>query len=427
MTPYRILHRLREGGSLSAPELAAVARGASDGSWTDAQLAAFLMAAAMRGLDAAETRALTVAMLESGERWDVAADVPTAGDKHSTGGVGDKISLILAPLLAAVGQPVVMLTGRGLGHTGGTADKLECIPGLDLALDRRRTVDLLSTVGAAIGVATGAIAPADRRLYALRDHTATIESIPLIVASILSKKLAAGAAALVLDVKTGSGAFLPEPAAAARLAQELVATCRALGRPAAALLTDMSQPLGRWVGHAAEVRETLECLEGRGPADLMELTYALAEELTSLLGTRIDRGRLTAAVASGAARLAWDQWAAAQGADRRWLAAPRFDLAQVELVVAAPCDGLLQAVDCRQLGLLLAEAGGGRTTPGGAIDFGVSLCYPRRVGDSIRRGEELARLYLRRDSPELTAKVAACFTLGDTPVAPPELVRQRFA
>lgn len=427
MTPYRILQRKRRGEDLSDREIAAVVQGAADGSWTDAQLAAFLMAAAIHRLSAGEMRAMTVAMLESGEQWDLAAVAPKVGDKHSTGGVGDKISLILAPLLAACGQPTVMLTGRGLGHTGGTADKLEAIPGLSLALDRHRTLELLDEVGAAIGMATGSIAPADRRLYALRDHTATVESIPLIVASILSKKLAAGAAGLVLDVKTGDGAFLVDPQEAAELAGLLVDTSRALGRPAVALLTDMSQPLGRWVGNAAEVFETIECLDGRGPADVMELTYALGIELSALLGTGVDRAQMEQAVASGAARQAWDRWALAQGAEASWVTRPELPLAPIEVVLTAPRSGVVQSVATKQLGLLVGEAGGGRTVPGGAIDLGVALSVAARIGDRVEAGDELGRLFLRRDDPRLAAAVVSCFVLGDQDVTPPTLIRQRIS
>src|SRR5947199_176290 len=221
--PYRILERKRAGMRLDPEEIGSVARGATDGSWSDGQLAAFLMAAAIRGLDPEETRALTLAMRDSGERWDLGAAVPGLCDKHSTGGVGDKVSLVIAPLLASCGLPVFMLAGRGLGHTGGTIDKLESVPGLDLGLDRARCLDLLGRCRMAIGGATAGIAPADRRLYALRDVTATVDSIPLIIASILSKKLATGPAAVVFDVKTGNGAFLPELDRTLELARGLAA------------------------------------------------------------------------------------------------------------------------------------------------------------------------------------------------------------
>ena len=417
--PYRILERKRAGMRLADGEIEAVARGAADGSWSDGQLAAFLMAAAIRGLDPEETRALTLAMRDSGERWDLGAAVPRLCDKHSTGGVGDKVSLVIAPLLAACGLPVFMLAGRGLGHTGGTIDKLEAIPGIDLQLDRRRCLDLLARCRMAIGGATAGIAPADRRLYALRDTTATVDSIPLIVASILSKKLATGAAAVVFDVKTGNGAFLPDRDRSLELARRLAETAGALGTPASSLVTDMSQPLGRWAGHAAEVRESLAALAGEGPEDLMAVTFALAEEVSRLAGQPLDRGTLEAAIASGRAREAFDRWAALQGAGPAWLRAPRFDLAPVERPLAAPRAGRLAAVDTRQLGLLLVEAGGGRTRPEDAIDFGISLEVKVRLGQEVAAGEELARVYLRKEDERLAAAFAACFTVGDEGEAPP--------
>jgi len=289
--PYRILERKRAGMRLKDEEIRSVAQGAAGGSWSEGQLAAFLMAAAIRGLDAGETRALTLAMLDSGERWNLAREVPGLCDKHSTGGVGDKVSLILGPLLASCGVPVAMLTGRSLGHTGGTMDKLESIPGLSLELNRARCLDLLAGCGLAIGGATAEIAPADRRLYALRDTTATVDSTPLIIASILAKKLATGAAAVVFDVKTGNGAFLTELDRSVELAQGLVETSRALGTPASALVTDMSQPLGRWSGHIAEVMESFACLSGDGPEDLMEVTFALGEEVSRQAGQPVEPAR----------------------------------------------------------------------------------------------------------------------------------------
>jgi thymidine phosphorylase len=419
LLPYRILERKRAGMRLDAEEIRSVARGATDGSWSEGQLAAFLMAAAIRGLDGEETRALTLAMRDSGELWELGTEVPRLCDKHSTGGVGDKVSLVIAPLLASCGLPVFMLAGRGLGHTGGTIDKLESIPGMDLRLDRGRCLDLLARCGMAIGAATAGLAPADRRLYALRDVTATVDSIPLITASILSKKLATAAAAVVFDVKTGNGAFLPELDRSLELARGLVETSRALGTPAACLVTDMSQPLGRWAGHAAEVRESLDALAGEGPEDLMEVTFALAEEVARLAGQPVERREMAAAIASGRAREAFERWAALQGADPAWLRAPRFDLAPVERPLLAPRSGKLAAVDVRQLGLLLVEAGGGRAHPGDTIDFGISLDTRVRLGAAVEKGEELARVYLRRENERLAEAFAACFTVGDVGEAPP--------
>jgi pyrimidine-nucleoside phosphorylase len=416
--PYDILSRKRAGEALSDADIAAVVRGAASGALGDAELGAFLMAAAIRGLDRAETRALTLAMLDSGERWDLKRDAPGVVDKHSTGGVGDKTSLVLGPLLAACGVPVAMLTGRALGHTGGTADKLECIPGLQLELDRRRALALLESSGLAIGIATGEVAPADRRLYALRDRTATVESLSLITASILSKKLATGAAAVVFDVKTGSGAFMPETARAAALARSLVETCAALGQPASALLTDMSQPLGRWVGHTAEIAETLDTLSGEGPADLVAVVLALAGEGARLAAHDISRAALERAIESGAARERFDRWAAAQGADAGWLLRPDLTLAPEEVVLRSPRAGVLEAIDCRALGLLLAEAGAGRVAGSREIDYGVSLRAIARLGDAVSTGDELARLYLRRRDERIESRLLGCYTVADQGAAP---------
>jgi pyrimidine-nucleoside phosphorylase len=423
---FRILERLRAGEPLAPEDLHAAVAGAADGSWADSQLGAFLMGVAIRGLDPEAAVGLTRAMVDSGERWALGEEVPGLGDKHSTGGVGDKVSLVLGPLLAACGRPVVMLAGRGLGHTGGTADKLETVPGLSLAISRRRALELLAETGLAVGVATDAIAPADRRLYALRDVTATIRSLPLVVASILSKKIATGASALALDVKVGSGAFFPELARARELARRLVDTARELGLPATALLTDMSQPLGRWAGHAVEVEEALACLGGEGPPDLLELTLRLAEELAALTGAPVTREELAAAIGSGRARERFELWAERQGAEAAWLARPAFPRAPVEVVVRSPREGVLAAVDTERLGFLLAEAGGGRARPEDAIDPAVALRTDARLGDAVEAGQPLARFRLRREDPSLEGRAAPCFTVAGAGAAPP-LVYERVA
>lgn len=414
------------GGVLSTAEIQAVVAGATDGSWSEAQLAAFLMAAAIQGLDDRETRDLTMAMLQSGEQWDLAREVPGVVDKHSTGGVGDKVSLILAPLLAACDVPVVMLTGRALGHTAGTADKLDAIPGLDQELDRKRSLSLLNRHRMAIGVATAEIAPADRHLYRLRDQTATVESLPLITGSILSKKLATGAEALVFDVKTGNGAFMSRPEQARELAEMLVTVTTSMGRKASALITDMSQPLGDWVGHLAEVNETLECLEGRGPTNLMEVTFSLALELLTELDYPVTRQDLEVAIGTGRAREAFSAWGEAQGADPEWLSKPDLTLAPQEMVIEAPRSGVVSSVDTRQIGLLMVEAGAGRSRAGDEIDYGVSLRYRTRLGRELAKGEEMARLYLRRSDEQLLARFAECFEVGDHCNAP-ELIAGRVA
>ncbi len=424
--PYVLLERKRSGEELSTAEIGEIVQGAVDGSWSEGQLGAFLMAAAIRGLSERETSALTLAMLDSGERWQLAEELPTVCDKHSTGGVGDKLSLTLGPLLAACGQPIAMLVGRGLGHTGGTADKLESIPGFSLDLDRRRCLDLLGKCGLAMGVATGAIAPADRRLYALRDATATIDSIPLIVASILSKKLAAGPGAVVFDVKIGDGAFLPEIERARDLAHRLTGTIAQLGIPATAFLTDMNQPMGSWAGNAAEVLESIACLEGHGPADLRELTLIFAEEACALIGRPLERATLERALDDGSARERFFLWAELQGADPKWLANPRFELAPAEHPLRAPTSGWIARVRTHDLGLLLVEAGGGRARPTDRIDHGVALHTLARLGDRVEAGDELARIHLRQADPALGRRFAACFEIGPEPTAAPPLVAERI-
>jgi pyrimidine-nucleoside phosphorylase len=314
-----------------------------------------------------------------------------------------------------------MLTGRALGHTGGTADKLETIPGTDLAIDRERCMRLLDETGMAIGIATDAIAPADRRLYGLRDKTATVDSLPLITASILSKKLATGAGAIVFDVKTGDGAFMRDQRDAAELAALLVDTCSRMGQRASALITDMSQPLGRWVGHTVEIGETVDCLEGRGSEDLMELVMALSIELSRLAGTALTRDDLGAAIRSGAARAKLDQWVEAQGGDSTRLEAVGRRRAPEAAPLEAQRSGVLAAVATRRLGLLLGEAGAA-ARGGGAIDTEVALEYRSRIGRSVAAGDELARVYLRRPDEALCGRLAACFDVAEAAVPPATVV-----
>jgi len=423
-SPYQILARKRLGLPLTADDLSTIVSGASDGSWSEAELAAFLMAAAIRGLDKEETHRLTRAMMESGDCWDIASDIPGVVDKHSTGGVGDKVSLVLAPLMAAAQIPIVMLTGRGLGHTGGTADKLEVIPGLDLELNRSRCLEAVEGTGMAIGVATAGIAPADRRLYALRDRTATVDSLPLIVASILSKKLATGAEAVVFDVKTGGGAFMADPEQASELARSLVETCASFDRRASALVTDMSQPLGKWAGHSMEVAESLRCLAGEGPSEVMEVVFELAVELARLVDSPARRPDFEELLGSGRAREIFDLWATAQGAESAWLAAPSLEPAPHEVVCEAPQSGFVSHVETRNLGLLLAEA----SHPEGArgpVDQQVALRYEARLGGAIEAGQVLARLYLRRPDARFEENFRSCFRIADEAVSP-TLIRDRI-
>jgi pyrimidine-nucleoside phosphorylase len=421
--PYRILERKRAGFSLHEDEIRAVVTG-SLRNWSDGQVGAFLMASAIRGLDPTETRVLTEAMAASGELWDLGAAVPRAIDKHSTGGVGDKVSMLLAPVVAACGLPVAKLTARGLGHTGGTADKLESIPGLVLDMDRDRCLRLLEETGIAIGVPSANIAPADRRLYALRNLTATVDCLPLVASSILAKKLALGARSLVFDVKTGDGAFFSRLEDSVALAELLVGTARDLGRAAVAVVSDMSQPLGSWAGHACEVREVIECLRsGEGDSRLLEVTATLATEVAALAGVDLDTARALEVLRSGEPWERFRAWAAAQGADRGWLDDPRFELAPIELVAEAPVAGRLAAVATRELGMLLLEAGGGRKTAGALIDPAISLWYRARLGEPVEAGQEVARLYVQPGSEGLRDAFSRCFRVEAGGVTPPMVHR----
>ncbi len=420
----RILARKRDGQSLTDDEIASFVRGVTDGSWDDGQVGAFLMAIAIRGLDSRETAALTVAMVESGERWDLAEAVPRVVDKHSTGGVGDKVSMLLGPLLVANGLSMAKLTGRGLGHTGGTADKLESIPGMKLDLERGRALDLLERVGMMVAIATNQIAPADKRMYALRHVTGTVESLPLVVSSILSKKLSVGAASLIFDVKTGNGAVFSDGCEALSLARLLVDTAARLACPAVALVTDMSQPLGYWAGNIQEVGEVLECLSGKGNQRLLEVTFSLGEELSRTLGEIVTREAFQKTIDSGHARECFEKWAAAQGAELSWLARPTFGLAPVEVLAIASRSGVLAEVDTRGLGNLLLESGAGRHRAVDAIDPEVALHYPVELGQRVEAGEVLARLFVRRRSERLERRFIACFTVADSGEAP-TLIRHR--
>jgi pyrimidine-nucleoside phosphorylase len=337
--------------------------------------------------------------------------------------------MLLAPVVAACGLPVAKLTARGLGHTGGTADKLESIPGLVLDMDRDRCLRLLGQTGIAIGVPSASIAPADRRFYGLRNLTATVDCLPLVASSVLAKKLALGARSLVFDVKTGDGAFFSRQEDSVALAELLVSTAQELGRHAVAVVSDMSQPLGDWSGHACEVREVVDCLRtGEGDARLLEVTAALASEVAALAGIDLDAARAVEMLRSGKPWECFRAWAAAQGADPAWLDHPQFEIAPVELVAQAPFSGRLAAVSTRELGMLLLEAGGGRKTAGALIDPAISLWYRARLGDVVESGQELARLYVEPGSEGLYQAFVSCFRVepeGASPgrVSPPVVHR----
>ena len=393
-----LIERKRNGGRLSADEWRDVADAAASGAVPDYQLAALLMAIFWRGLDSDETSALTGAMLATGSRLQRPAGASPSVDKHSTGGVGDKTSLILAPLLAAVGVVVPMMSGRGLGHTGGTLDKLESIPGFRTDLTLARAERQLAELGCALIGQTSEIAPADRRLYALRDATATVECIPLIAASIMSKKLAEGLTGLVLDVKRGSGAFLPELDRGLELAQTMIALGEAAGVPVVTLLTAMDRPLGNACGNALEVRECLDTLRGGGPADLWTVTEALAIEMLLLarpeLSSDAARTILRAAIDNGAALDRFRQIVIAQGGDVGVIDAPeRLPRATHVGEVVAQHAGVVQAIPPRAVGHAIIALGGGRTTADDVVDPAVGVVFAVRVGDRVVVGQPLATVH----------------------------------
>jgi thymidine phosphorylase len=370
----------------------------------DEQMAALAMAVLLRGLTASELARWTAAMIASGERLDLSGVTRPTTDKHSTGGVGDKITLPLAPLVAACGAAVPQLSGRGLGHTGGTLDKLEAIPGWRAAVSNADFVRQLNDVGAVVCAAGDALAPADRKLYALRDVTGTVESIPLIASSIMSKKIAEGAASLVLDVKVGTGAFMKDLASARELAATMVSLGSAHGVRTVALLTDMSTPLGRTVGNALEVAESLDVLAGGGPADVVALTLALAGEM--LAGAGLEDVDPADALSDGRAMDVWRRMIAAQGGDP---AAP-LPSARERHVVPAPASGVLTRLDALAIGVAAWRLGAGRARKEDAVSPGAGVVMLAKPGDSVREGQPL--LELHADDPALFARALEALAGG---------------
>jgi pyrimidine-nucleoside phosphorylase len=433
---YEVIKAKRDGRAVAEADLRALVEGYVAGEVPDYQMAAFCMAVFFRGMGDAETGALTDAMLRSGDVLDL-SDVPGVKvDKHSTGGVGDKVSLALAPIAAACGVVVPMISGRGLGHTGGTLDKLESIPGFQVRLPVERFREVLRATGACLIGQTDRLAPADRRLYALRDVTATVESIPLIASSIMSKKLAEGIDALVLDVKVGSGAFMKRAEDAERLARALCAIGERMGKRVVALLTGMDQPLGHAVGNALEVKEAVELLHDEGPRDLREVTLELAAEMVLLAGRAPDleaaRHAVREVVGDGRAFLKLCQIVEAQGGDPDALA----DLALLPaaagtLDVPAPRAGAVQAVDAEAIGLAAVALGAGRNRVDDPVDHGVGLVVHRKVGDRVEAGEPLCTVHYGArgaERPEAVAeRVARAYQIGDRELPPEPLFLARIA
>jgi pyrimidine-nucleoside phosphorylase len=399
-TIVEIIAHKRDGGRNTPAEIARLVQALMSGELADYQMTAWLMAVFFRGLDEDETTALTDAMLQSGRILDLSSIPGAKVDKHSTGGVGDKVSICLAPLVATCGVPVPMVSGRGLGHTGGTLDKLEAIPGFRTQMSASDFARVVRDVGCCMIGQTAELAPADKRIYALRDVSATVECVPLIVASILSKKLAEGIDGLVLDVKVGRGAFMKDVDSARVLARALVRVATRAGKKAVALLTDMEAPLGRAVGNATETREALDVLAGGGPPDVVECTLRLGEEMLVLGGkatTASDaRVLLERALATGAAARTAERMIEAQGGDPRVVAdRSRLEVAPHEVVLDAPRDATVTQVDALAIGLAAVALGAGRTRADQSVDPAVGILVEKKPGDAVRRGEPLARVLLR--------------------------------
>jgi len=424
------IRRKREGRRHDPGDIRAFIDAHLAGAIPDYQVSAWLMAAFLEDLDEAETAELTVALTESGRTFDWSSLGRPSADKHSTGGVGDKISLILAPLVACCGVLVPMVSGRGLGHTGGTLDKLESIPGFSTRLEPDAMRAQLDRLGVVM-VGQGAdLAPGDGRLYALRDVTSTVESQPLIVSSIVSKKIAEGADALVYDVKCGNGAFMRTLEAARTLAGRLVGVTRAAGRRAAALVTDMNQPLGFAAGNALEVRETIDVLRGGGPADVRELTLDLAATMLRLADGREPGAAREAAESALASGRAWERFVAmvkAQGGSVAAIEKPGgLPVAPVIAPVRASRGGFVSAVDTFALGECVVHMGGGRIEKDQAVDPRVGLLMHARRGDAVRAGDVLAEAHLAGADDALVARLQAAFEIGDTASAAVPLVLERL-
>ncbi|MCL6638753.1 MAG: pyrimidine-nucleoside phosphorylase [Firmicutes bacterium] len=429
MRMYDIILKKREGLPLTEEEIKFVVDGYTGEVIPDYQVAALLMAVYFKGLNDRETADLTLAMASSGDRADLSAIPGIKVDKHSTGGVGDKTTLVLIPLVAAAGVPVAKMSGRGLGHTGGTVDKLESIPGFNVVLEPGEFIEQIRRIGIAVVAQTGHLAPADKKLYALRDVTATVDCIPLIASSVMSKKIAAGADAIVLDVKAGSGAFMRETESAFRLARAMVEIGSLVGRRTVALVTDMNQPLGCAVGNALEVEEAIQTLKGRGPEDLREICLALGAVMLLLAGkaSSLDEGRkkLSELLGSGRALDKFEEFVSAQGGDPR--VTQKDDLlpaARIKEDIAAPVAGYVQAIHAGQVGRAAMLLGAGREKKESQIDLSVGIVLKKKAGDRVRAGESLAVLHA--NSPDRLAQVREiireAYTIGDKKPEPRPLV-----
>lgn len=431
---YEIISRKRDGGELSTAEIATAVDGYVGGSIPDYQMAALLMAIYLRGLADRELGDLTRLMRDSGDTLPLPGMPFPVIDKHSTGGVGDKVTFVVAPLVAACGVGVAMLSGRGLGHTGGTLDKMESIAGARVFLEPDEFRRVLKETGMVIAGQTDRLVPADKKIYALRDATATVSSIPLIASSIMSKKLALGADGVVMDIKTGSGAFMRDLDDALRLGKKMADIGAEVGRPVVGLLTDMDQPLGLAVGNSLEMIESIECLKGRGPADLMEVTLALGVEMLRMAGRETDsakaRERLLATIADGSALVVFRRFVAAVGGDERVCDDyGRFPQATLTLPVSAPRAGVIARIDALEVGMAAIDTGAGRRRKEDTVDPSAGFLLKVKVGDRVEAGAPLATVLgcLPRERLEAAAqRLLAAIVIADSPRPARPLISHRI-
>lgn len=431
MRMYDLILKKKQGGELSTDEIRYMIEGFTEGSIPDYQMSAMTMAICFRGMTPRETVDLTLAMRDSGDVLDLSGIKGVKVDKHSTGGVGDKTSLALTPIIAALGVPVAKMSGRGLGHTGGTIDKLECFDGFTTALSEEQFAGNVNTIGIAIAGQTANLAPADKKLYALRDVTATVDQMSLIASSIMSKKLASGSDAIVLDVKTGNGAFMKKLEDSRALAKEMVSIGTMAGKKTVAVITDMDQPLGRAVGNSLEVREAIDTLRGEGPADFKEVVFALGSQMLMLAGRAADekeaRALMEGVIEDGSALDKFAQFVRAQGGD----AAPVYDtsllpVAGKTLEVTAKESGYVHRILAEDIGIACMTLGGGRETKESAIDLSVGIILEKKNGDAVSDGEVLATIYGNDDAKMQAAyeKIAHAYEIAKEQAAFVPVVRE---
>lgn len=430
MRMYDLIMKKRNGASLTEEEIGFMIKGYTAGEIPDYQMSAMMMAIYFRGMNEAETLALTMAMAKSGDMLDLSDIRGIKVDKHSTGGVGDKTSLALIPMVAALGIPAAKMSGRGLGHTGGTIDKLESFKGFTTGISETKFKENVNKIGIAIMGQTADLAPADKKLYALRDVTATVDNMSLIASSIMSKKLAAGADAIVLDVKTGSGAFMKTEEDSFSLAREMVKIGNSAGRKTIAVVSDMDQPLGYAVGNALEVREAIDTLNGNGPADFVELCLTLGSYM-AVAGEKAKtveeaRALLEECIADKSALNKLADFIEAQGGDRDWVYHPeKLPSASIVEEIEAPASGIVQKIVCDEIGMVSLILGGGRETKESGIDLSVGLVLHKKVGDSVKKGEALATIYAN-DHKKLAAakeRFLGAYTIADEAVAKKPLIK----